>query len=82
MRVLVKEIEIDAGIDEWNALLRSSGAVSIFQKKFVHDQLSGLNLLSAIKPFFIPGYERAYEKGMWNSTQVVNPRGRVLDQRG
>lgn len=82
MRVTVTEIEIGGASGAWTTLTRASGTAGTLQKQIMQYEQPKLNFLPVPKPFFIAGYEKAYEKRMCYSTQVVNPRGQVLDQRG
>ncbi|WP_054939087.1 hypothetical protein [Paenibacillus ihuae] len=82
MRVTVTEIEIGDTSEAWTTLARVAGKAGSKQKQIMPYEQPKLNFLPVPKPFFIAGYEKAYEKGMCYSTQDVNPRGQVLDQRG
>ncbi len=82
MRVTVTEVEIEGTVQEWTTHSRVVSTANICQKRIMQYEQPKLNFLPRPKPFFIAGYEKAYEKGMCNSTQDVNPRGKVLDERG
>lgn len=82
VRVTVKKIEIEGSPNELHTLVGLAGNVRKHQKEHMRCDQRGPTPLQNQTPFFIAGYEKAYEKGMCYSTQVVNPRGQVLDQRG
>lgn len=82
MRVTVTEVEIDGTSEAWTTLARVVGATGNRQKLIMRYEQPKFDFLPIPKPFFVTGHEKAYEKGMCNSTQDVNTRGKVLDERG
>jgi hypothetical protein len=82
VRVTVTEIETGSTSEPWTTLILVAGTAGSWQKQIMSYEQPTLNFLPLPKPFFIAGYEKAYEKGMCNSTQDVNARGQLLDQRG